>query len=136
MTKNEALTKWVIPALKTTWNEKKCEEVLKALKQEPCDDAISRQALLDAFDFSEKTRKWGGDHSGYNTMMLYEIQDMIESAPPVNPQPKTGHWIYDDECKEHGHCSECGHRGVDLVDGAPHNYCPSCGAKMESEVQE
>ena len=58
----------------------------KLLKQEPCGDAISRQALLDDFGLSEKTRKWGGDHSGYNTMMLYEIQDMIESAPSVNPQ--------------------------------------------------
>ena len=57
----------------------------------PCGDAISRQALLDNFGLSEKTRKWGGDNSGYNTMMLYEIQDMIESAPSIKPQePK---WI-------------------------------------------
>ena len=70
------------------------DRAIKALEQESCDDAISRQALLDAFGFSEKTRKWGGDHSGYDTMMLYEIQDMIESAPSVKPQePKTGHWI-------------------------------------------
>ena len=62
-----------------------CEE------QEPCEDAISRQAVLDAFGLSEKTRKYGGDHSGYDTMMLYEIQDVIESQPSVKPQePK---WI-------------------------------------------
>lgn len=67
------------------------ETIIKALEQEPCDDVISRQALLDDFGLSEKTRKWGGDHGGYNTMMLYEIQDMIESAPSVKPQePK---WI-------------------------------------------
>ena len=67
------------------------DEIIKALEQESCENAINRQALLDAFGFSEKTRKWGGDHSGYNTMMLYEIQDVIESQPPVNPQePK---WI-------------------------------------------
>ena len=49
-------------------------------------DLISRQAALDAFGLSEKTRKWGGDHSGYDTMMLYEIQDTLEDLPSVNPQ--------------------------------------------------
>lgn len=66
---------------------------IKVLEQEPCEDAISRQATIDAFGLSEKTRKFGGDHSGYDTMMLYEIQDTIESMPSVNPQTKTGHWI-------------------------------------------
>ncbi len=46
-------------------------------------EAIDRQALLNAFGLSEKTRKYGGDHSGYDTRMLYEIQEEIENAPPV-----------------------------------------------------
>ena len=50
------------------------------------DDLISRKQALDAFGLSEKTRKYGGDHSGYETMMLYEIQDVIEGLPSVNPQ--------------------------------------------------
>jgi len=58
---------------------------LKALEQDPCEDAISRQAVLDTFGLSEKTRKYGGDHSGYDTIMLYEVQDAIEALPPVNP---------------------------------------------------
>ena len=85
------------------------ELAIKALEQEPCEVEATklqqaynkgfedcRQALLDAFGFSEKTRKWGGDHSGYNTMMLYEIQDMIESAPSVKQEPKTGYLSIDD----------------------------------------
>ena len=66
-------------------------EVMKRLreKQEPCEDAISRQAVLEAFNLSEKTRKYGGDHSGYDTMMLYEIQDVIEDLPSIQPKPKT-----------------------------------------------
>lgn len=104
----------------------------------PCEDAISRQALLDVFGFSEKTRKWGGDHSGYNTMMLYEIQDMIESAPSVNSQePKTGHWIMIDEELQRYKCSECGEiiRVYDYNNETlKENYRFShCGAKMESE---
>ena len=59
---------------------------IKALEQEPCDDCISRQAALDAFGLSEITRKYGGDHSGYDTVMKYEIQDILEGLPPVNSQ--------------------------------------------------
>lgn len=47
------------------------------------EDTISRQAAIDAFGLSEKTRKYGGDHSGYGTMMLYEIQDTLESLSPA-----------------------------------------------------
>ncbi len=62
---------------------------------EPCEDAVSRKYLLDAFGLSEKTRKYGGDHSGYDTRMLYEIQDVIEDAPSVTPKPQ---WIPCSEC--------------------------------------
>ena len=44
------------------------------------------QDALDAFGLSDKTRKYGGDHSGYDTRMLYEIQDTIESLPPAQPE--------------------------------------------------
>ena len=47
-------------------------------------DLISRQDAIDAFGLSEKTRKYGGDHSGYDTMMLYEIQDVLESLPSAD----------------------------------------------------
>ena len=67
------------------------EAISKLLEQEPCEDCISRQAVLDAFGLSEKTRKYGGDHSGYDTFMKYEIQDVLEELPPVTPKPKTGH---------------------------------------------
>ena len=52
---------------------------------QPCEDCISRQQALDAFGLSEKTSKYGGDHSGYDTMMLYEIQDILEDLPSVKP---------------------------------------------------
>lgn len=56
------------------------------------DELISRQAVMDAFGLSEKTRKYGGDHSGYDTLMKYEIQDVLENLPPVTPEPKVS-WI-------------------------------------------
>ena len=51
------------------------------------DEYIRKQDALDAFGLSEKTRKYGGDHSGYDTRMLYEIQDTIESLKPADVVP-------------------------------------------------
>ena len=48
-------------------------------------DLIDRRAAIDAFGLSEKTRKYGGDHSGYDTRMLYEIQDVLEGLPSAQP---------------------------------------------------
>ena len=96
-------------------------EAIKALEQEPCIDAISRQAALEEFRLSENTRKYGGDHSGYNTMMLYEIQDILEDLPLVTPIPKMGHWIGDK-------CSACGEERAWY--GCNPTYCPDCGTKM------
>lgn len=48
---------------------------------------INREELLKAFGLSEKTRKYGGDHSGYSTWMLYEIQDTIEEVEEVEAIP-------------------------------------------------
>ena len=52
---------------------------------EVSEDCISRAGLLKDFGLSEKSRKYGGDHSGYQKLMLYEIQDIIEDAPSVVP---------------------------------------------------
>ena len=52
-------------------------------------DLISRQDALDAFGLSEKTRKYGGDHSGYDTRMLYEIQGVLEGLPSAQPERLT-----------------------------------------------
>lgn len=57
-------------------NEAK-DYILKALEQEPCEDAVSRQAVLDIIEKEE----FKGD-------ALSEI----EKLPSVKPQ-KAGHWI-------------------------------------------
>lgn len=61
---------------------------------EPCQDTIYRQDAIDAFGLSEKTRKYDGDHSGYDTRMLYEIQDVLEGLPPAQPEQR---WIPSDK---------------------------------------
>ena len=93
------------------------EAISKMLEQEPCEDAISRQAVLDVIEREE----FKGD----------AISE-IEKLSSVIPQPKTGHWnTY--ELAQGGinekwlECSECMWSNALLI---PRNYCPKCGARM------
>ena len=87
---------------------------IKALEQEPCDDAISREAVkeliksgvsTDTYDDVEQVCKW------------------IDALPSVTPQePKTGH------CKD---CKYFEYDSVAKVDGVPlivaHEMCSRWG---------
>ena len=152
---NERLSETIHPAMqlvdygKIAERHRQLAEWLKELKwlreQEPCEDCISRQAALDAFGLSEKTRKYGGDHSGYDTLMKYEIQDVLEDLPSVTPQQKMGRWIsfgtqgeIDGQIVRAFTCSECGAISVfRMTDGKIVNgdSCANCRAKME-EAEE
>lgn len=94
---------------------------IKALEQELCDDAISRQAVMDCF------KKW----QPYMATRLFDFEKELSALPSVTPQQRTGRWITSHIpesvlCE----CSVCG-----FACGAySFNYCPNYGAKME--VQE
>ena len=98
---------------------------IKALEQEPCEDAISRQAVLDELN------KWDWQEL---YLPIHFKENIIDVVPSVKPQePKTGHWkrigydIYE--------CSICG-QNVMTGDICAYKHCHGCGAKMESEVSE
>ena len=87
-----------------------CKDILDYLQQEPCDDCISRQAVID--------------------MMNYGIlEDNIKELPSVTPKEKTGKWI-DDEFGSK--CSCCGrYTHLDKFDRPmKFMYCTMCGARM------
>lgn len=100
---------------------------IKALEQEPTTkndlgvDAISRanvRSLICKID-----RKYMFGLSGKAFQDLYKG---IDDMPSVTPQePKTGHWI---DSSNGWMCSECNKDNTFDT-----NYCPNCGAKMESE---
>ena len=98
-------------------------------------DLISRADAIEAFGLSEKTRKYGGDHSGYDTMLKYEIQDVLENLPSADAVQ--GEWV---EKGEYAECSICGaHSGTqfDGVEPIPlkTKFCPCCGARMKGGVE-
>lgn len=95
-------------------------------KQEPCEDCISRQAVLEYIEGSEAEL----GHSSENELVCQDIKEF----PPVAPKLKTGHWIkHEHNGIAHIECSECfsWFLSSHLL---RNSYCPNCGAKMEIEI--
>ena len=111
---------------------------IKALEQEPCEDAISRQAAIDLMILALED-DWESDYA----------TDRMNELPPVSPLRPTGYNCNTDyaECDQFV-CSECGielqdwHRVErDADDGDityyeyEFKYCPNCGADMRGEQE-
>lgn len=87
-----------------------------------CGDAISRQAVLDAF--------WKLNVE-LSPTAIWTIQNMVKDVPSVTPQQRTGRWIK----QNYGwnwQCSECGFVTPPSAKEI-FTFCPNCGAKMEAE---
>ena len=136
MTREEAIEMWVIPALKNTWNEKRCNEVLEALEQESCENCISRQAVL------EQTYNWSKDEFLRVTNPFDYLHKRINSLPSVTPAEKVAHWEYvqydGNPNIGNWHCSKCraivNYEPIYSWEKKPsHKFCSNCGAKMEAQ---
>lgn len=113
---------------------------IKALDQEPCEDAISRKALFDMCkkEIDHISKNWQNYHSPSEAKSGFAyIATNIYDLPPVNPQPKIGHWILADEQNKEDVdndnyrfiCSECQCSDVHAkCTKVP--YCWNCGARM------
>lgn len=94
--------------------------VFELLDNEPCEDAVSRQAMLDMMQMR---------------MSGKELYKAAYDLPPVTPTRKKGKWIA--ERDDYGnitgwHCSNC-YDETGFVTTCAWDYCPKCGAEMESE---
>lgn len=101
-----------------------------------------------------------GDSSPYEEAVEIAKQAIEKQMSSIQPKQKTGRWITRFDGTLH-YCSECGWALMDTESGNPPymgidyhrsnkerwtccpgwceelmNYCPNCGAKMESEVTE
>ena len=100
------------------------------LKSEPCEDAISRQAAIDAMYALCDTGENLKENPWRDNPHIDGITDALDNLPSVTPKPKTGHWIKIEPypMMEHEYkCSECYHG----TDNPFENYCSECGAKMQ-----
>ena len=61
------------------------EEIIKVLEQEPCEDAISRQAVLDGIVIIAKAKA----KSDAQKSLMGRVLFFTENLPSVTPQPKT-----------------------------------------------
>lgn len=96
---------------------------IKALEQEPCEDAISREAVI------EQINEWCVKEWNYTNATEY-LHKRIKALPNVTPKEKVGHWIIDDVISTWV-CSECKKTRIDnRIDHM--KYCNSCGARMEN----
>lgn len=112
-------------------------DAIKALEQEPCEDAISRQAVFNGLASIAKAKA----KSDAQKALMGRVMFFTEQLPPVTPESKTGQWIQTNEIfiNQDGQfiykfiCSECKslsyfRKSSKKAIGA--NVCPNCGAKM------
>lgn len=107
--------------------------IIEKYSQEPCEDCISRQAMLDINE---------NHHGQMPNHINHQIWQEIKDLPSV--KPKAERWI---ETGNKGHidvdntilyqemCGKCQclsyfRKSCNLLMGA--SYCPNCGAKMEA----
>jgi len=118
-------------------------KIRELIEQKPCEDAISRQAVLDAIYDADcgYDRNFELDHGMCNKA---DLAKNVENLPPVQPKAKTGKWI--DKMYDFKYCSaecdKCHQRALGSgsdngwgYDYAFPDYCPNCGAKMEGVVE-
>ena len=84
--------------------------------------------------------------NGTNKGMVFgeDAVHRIEMLPTVQPERKTGRWIYgESEVGNDGYyCSECGNFVPWIYEESAMNFireykfCPNCGAKMEGGEQQ
>ena len=107
------------------------EMAVKMMEKEPCEDCISRQAVFDMCkkEIDHISKNWQNYHSPSEAKSGFAyIATNINDLPPVNPQPKTGHWVRQtDDYHDYYECEYCGIAvGLDDIK----NYCPNCGCRM------
>ena len=105
---------------------------IKALEQQPCDDCISREAVVYYIKghIHEIISESGIDKNEHTNRILRAIINGVETMPSVQPTRPRGHWISMGDGFSPFECSEC--MRVEFRDSP---YCPKCGADMREDKE-
>jgi hypothetical protein len=101
-------------------------KAIKALEQQPCEDSISRQAVMDAIEDDNRNGHYSCFASNNDAQCF---KDVIRSLPSVTQ--KSGKWIVHE--KPYGiRYLECPYCNIWYLNEhlIRNSYCPNCGAKM------
>jgi hypothetical protein len=133
MTRKEQISNGFTEMMKGFWGNQdlKVPDFEEPCKQEPCEDCVSRQAVLDDMYELCNTEETLEENPWRDNPHIDAITDAIENLPSVTPQQKVGKWIAveNEEMKTVGYyCSEC---DLPMETEYRTNFCPNCGAKME-----
>ena len=115
-----------------TITERERDRILKALEQEPCEDAVSRADTLQSFEsYCENNCQYSKKQRNVmcGACMMGDAIEIVENLPSVTPKPKMGKWMKefnDIEGEVRFTCSSCGEFQLFGT-----YFCPNCGAKME-----
>ena len=105
-------------------------------KPTECEDAVSRQAALKAFE--ELPHEYKTKEQRARTGGIAACQFIVRELPPVTPKQRTGKWN-DYYTSKKGNdvfnCKLCGATFIVTQGEDNMNYCPNCGAKMEGESE-
>ena len=99
-------------------------------KQEPCDDCVSRKAVLDIIRFEDKWLTDAKSNNADTDIAFSGIKSKVTDLPPIQPKAKMGKWI---PIYGNVKCSVCGNVKDSRNVGKATHYCDFCGAKMEVE---
>lgn len=135
MTREEAIAFFRDMNECTYGNLEAVDMAIKALKQEPCEDCVSRKAVLNTLNRIDSVLDDNRTVETYKELLIACYNDL----PPVTPAHKTGRWIRNEERKPlkygyeliiKGKCSNCGEVFSETY---KMNYCPNCGARIGGE---
>ena len=127
---------------------------IDSLSQEPCEDAISRQATVERLckvaEFMNEKRKGLGSPYVMAALFIQDNKDEFPSVTPIRPKEK---WLLQQE--ENGDdyfeawdisgvhtyaarykCSKCGFIHNCIEDHGHYHFCPNCGEDMRGTSDE
>ena len=76
------------------------EEKIYGQPKQPCEDAVSRQAVINTIFYKS-------DNS-CDVVLSTDLMDRIKQLPSVTPQRQKGKWIFREDMGHQYCCSECG----------------------------